>query len=147
MMSEVRQITNFLQGGSLAANDDSQHFHLYLTIEKAVDLPKMDVLHGIDSYCVINVQNMKDEVFQTSIIHKNMNPVWNEEFKWKVPIDTKLMTIAVIDHDTLTDDDLVCVRVCMMIELSIHTHIYIHIFTRTCICTCMCSGRSLLTQS
>jgi hypothetical protein len=33
-------------------------------------------------------------------------------YVFSVPIDTKLTTMAVIDHDTLTDDDLVCIYAC-----------------------------------
>jgi thymidine phosphorylase len=32
---------------------------LSLTIKEARDLPKMDVLHGIDSYCVVGIDNLQ----------------------------------------------------------------------------------------
>jgi Ca2+-dependent lipid-binding protein len=111
MMSEVRQIRNILQGkrdsNSQSSSEDHESFVLSITIKAAEDLPKMDVLYGIDSYCVVSVDGLQDEVYQTKVVLKDKNPVWDANFEWTVPGDARLVTIAVIDHDTVTEDDLV----------------------------------------
>ncbi len=70
MMAEVRNIKNILIGKDPDApveTPEEEFFSLSLTIKEARDLPKMDVLHGIDSYCVVSVDNMEDEVYQTKV--------------------------------------------------------------------------------
>jgi hypothetical protein len=108
MMAEVRKIRDMMQGKTIEERVDTPDcFMLSLTIKEARDLPKMDVLHGIDSYCVVSIDNLQDEVYQTKVIQKNRNPVYDAHFEWKVPMDTELLTVAIVDHDTITEDDLV----------------------------------------
>ncbi len=108
MMAEVRQIRDLIKGKTLEDSyDASDTFVLSLTIKEASDLPKMDVLHSIDSYCVVGIDNLQDEVYQTKVVSKNRNPVWNANFEWTLSTDTELLTVALVDHDTVTEDDLV----------------------------------------
>jgi hypothetical protein len=113
MMSEVRNIKHMLEGKPLnSVVDTSDTYVLSLCINEAKNLPKMDILHGIDSYCVVSVDNIKEEVYQTHVVPKARNPVWNAHFEWTVPVQAQLITIAVIDHDVISNDDLVSVSFC-----------------------------------
>jgi hypothetical protein len=108
LMGEVRQIRDMIQGRAAEVSADIPDTYLLsLTLKEARDLPKMDILHGIDSYCVVSVDDLKDEVYQTKVVFKDRNPVWDANFEWTVPMNTQLLTIAIVDHDTITDDDLV----------------------------------------
>ncbi len=108
MMAEVRKMREMMQGKTVQAVERGSEFYtLSLTIVEAHDLPKMDVLHGIDSYCVVSVDNLQDEVYQTKVVKKNRNPTFDANFEWQVPVDTELLTVAIVDHDTITEDDLV----------------------------------------
>ncbi len=71
------------------------------------DLPSMDVRKGIDAYCVLSVDGLENEVYQTKTVMKDRNPTWNSHFEWVVPPDVRLLTIALVDQDRLTRDDLV----------------------------------------
>jgi Ca2+-dependent lipid-binding protein len=110
MMSDVRHIKNILHGKGTAetSNAEQECFVLSLTIKEAEDLPKMDVLYNIDAYCVVSIDGLQEEVYQTKVVLKDKNPVWDANFEWTVPPESRLVTIAVIDHDTVTEDDLVC---------------------------------------
>ncbi len=108
MMAEVRQVKNLLQGKAADAPANAvDTYTLSLTVKEARDLPKMDMLHGIDSYCVVSIDDMQDEVYQTGVVLKNKNPVWDASFEWKTPADAQLLTVAIVDRDTITEDDLV----------------------------------------
>ena len=111
LLSEVCYIRNYVTGQDVQAMDNTlqqQFCHVYLHIDRAEDLPNMDILHGVDSYCVISIQNITDEVYRTRVVHKTTSPVFGEDFEWNVPMEAKLMTIAIVNHDTVTDDNLVC---------------------------------------
>jgi hypothetical protein len=81
--------------------------HLKVSVLKGEDLPSMDVRAGIDSYCVLSVDGLENEVYQTKIVMKMKDPEWNAHFEWVISPDVELLTIAVVDHDKLTQDDLV----------------------------------------
>ena len=82
MMCEVRQIKNMMQGGPVSSPEHMPDvFTLSLTIKQATDLPKMDILHGIDSYCVVAVDNLQDQVYQTQVVPKNRNPTYDANFE------------------------------------------------------------------
>jgi Ca2+-dependent lipid-binding protein len=68
---------------------------------------RVDVIHGIDAYCVVSVETMQEEVYQTKVVPRDRNPVWTASFQWTLNEDAKLLTIAVVDHDVITSDDLV----------------------------------------
>jgi hypothetical protein len=73
MMAEVRKIKKLMQGKPVNTDlsDESEYFTLTLTIKEARNLPKMDVLHGIDCYCVVTVEDLQEEVYQTKVVLKN----------------------------------------------------------------------------
>ena len=54
-----------------------------------------------------DMDDLQDEVYQTTVISKNRSPMWNANFQWSLPMNAQLLTIAVIDHDTITRDNLV----------------------------------------
>jgi Ca2+-dependent lipid-binding protein len=114
-MEEVRQIKNILLGKGLHSQpgDESEEYILSLTIIAARDLPNMDLLQGTDSYCVVLVDDLHDQVYQTRVIPHDNHPMWDANFEWVVPVEAQLITIAVLDKDTLTDDDLVCYHACV----------------------------------
>jgi hypothetical protein len=110
MMAEVRNIKHVVQGKALGEKEEvAETFTMSLTIKQGRDLPNMDVMHSIDAYCVVSIDNLQEEVYQTKVVVKDRNPVWNASFEWKVPVQSQLLTIAVVDHDTVTEDDLVSI--------------------------------------
>ncbi len=73
MMSEVRKLKNMIQGHAEdgAGPRHASLFKLSITVQKARGLPKMDVLHGIDCYCVLSIEGMNEEVYQTHVVVKD----------------------------------------------------------------------------
>jgi hypothetical protein len=113
LMAEVRQIKNLLTGADSQTETGEDHedipeeYVLKVSIVSARHLPRMDITNGTDAYCVISVDDLQDEVYQTRVVLNSINPEWNANFKWVVPAEAQLITIAMMDRDTLTQDDLV----------------------------------------
>jgi stromal membrane-associated protein len=56
-----------------------------------------------DPYVILTLGQQKT---QTSVMKKNLNPVWNEELKLSVPQEYGPLKLQVFDQDVLSSDDL-----------------------------------------
>lgn len=54
---------------------------LHVKVVKAMNLRKKDLLGASDPYLKLKLTDDKLPSKKTSVKHKNLNPVWNEEFK------------------------------------------------------------------
>jgi hypothetical protein len=119
LMEEVRQIKNLLTNTVPQTLEDElpEQYLLSVTVKSARQLPRMDLVNGTDAYCVVSVDDHQDEVYQTRVVRNSTNPEWNAKFEWLVPVEAQLITVAVIDHDTLTQDDLVGLHVKLVHQL------------------------------
>lgn len=52
-----------------------------MKVVKAMNLRKKDLLGASDPYLKLKLTDDKLPSKKTSVKHKNLNPVWNEEFK------------------------------------------------------------------
>ncbi len=89
--------------------------------------------------------------------HVCREPTWDSHFEWNVPMGTQLLTIAVIDFDTVTEDDLVsnlyiyirvyvCMHVCIVMDhdtvteddlvSNIYMYIHVYMYVYSCIYYC-----------
>lgn len=57
---------------------------LHVKVVKALKLMKMDLLGSSDPYVKVSLSGERLPTKRTSIKMKNLNPVWNEEFKLTV---------------------------------------------------------------
>jgi stromal membrane-associated protein len=59
-------------------------------------------MYSSDPYVVLTLGQQKA---QTSVIKRNLNPVWNEELKLSVPRQYGPLKLQVLDHDMVSKDD------------------------------------------
>jgi hypothetical protein len=96
---------------------------LSVVVERARNLPKMDVFTGVDLFCVIFMEGTT-EVFQTEVRRGKSERDWqwdpalSSAFKWNLPVGSELLNpdqaliILLYDKDQLSKDDLIgCVTV------------------------------------
>lgn len=80
-------------------------FIITVEIKHAKNLPKKDMLTGSsDPYCKLIAG---DQTFQTQVINNNLNPEWNETFKFKSFQNPSKLRLEVYDYDKATDDDII----------------------------------------
>ena len=114
--------------GQLHQNCDSigepyvQHCVLSVVIERARNLPRMDVFRGADAYCLIFLEDAPG-IFQTEVRrglreeHWTWDPELSKNFVWNFPTSADLLSerkivVMVYDKDQLSSDDLIgCVTV------------------------------------
>ncbi|KAM0896336.1 hypothetical protein ACQ4PT_023263 [Festuca glaucescens] len=60
-------------------------------------------MYSSDPYVVLTLGQQKA---QTSVIKRNLNPVWNEELKLSVPQQYGPLKLQVLDYDMVSKDDL-----------------------------------------
>ncbi|KAK3000621.1 hypothetical protein RJ639_020713 [Escallonia herrerae] len=85
---------------------------LHVTVVRAVRLLKMDLLGLSDPYVKLSLSGEKLPAKKTTIKKKNLNPVWNEDFKLivKEP-ESQLLNINVFDWDKVGAHDRLGVQV------------------------------------
>ncbi|XAR63965.1 hypothetical protein NMG60_11024138 [Bertholletia excelsa] len=74
---------------------------LRVRVKRGIDLAVRDV-RSSDPYVVIKMGKQK---LRTRIIHKNVNPVWNEDLTLSVSDPDIPIKLIVYDHDTFSKDD------------------------------------------
>ncbi|KAJ4730472.1 Calcium-dependent ARF-type GTPase activating protein family [Rhynchospora pubera] len=91
----------------------SQSFKSEVGMIEFIGILKIKVIKGTnlairdfrtsDPYVILTLGQQKA---QTSVMKKNLNPVWNEELKLSVPQEYGPLKLQVFDQDVLSSDDL-----------------------------------------
>ncbi|CAG9127581.1 unnamed protein product [Plutella xylostella] len=94
---------------SLQHETEQNSFLLRLKVVGAYSLAKKDIFGASDPYVRVELQTVEGDVtietFLTKTKKKTLNPVWNQEFIFRVkPAEHKLL-IQVFDENRLTRDD------------------------------------------
>ncbi|KAK8842498.1 hypothetical protein M9Y10_026089 [Tritrichomonas musculus] len=81
---------------------------LHVRAIEARDLPKMDVIGKVDAYLKFKLSSDLEHKQKTHVIKKNYNPVWNEEFHFKVdPSKNEVLHAELYDWDKVSANDLI----------------------------------------
>ncbi|CAH0724146.1 unnamed protein product, partial [Brenthis ino] len=88
---------------------DENSFLLRLKIVGAYSLAKKDIFGASDPYVRVELQKVDGDVtvetFLTKTKKKTLNPVWNQEFVFRVKPQEQKLLIQVFDENRLTRDD------------------------------------------
>ncbi|XP_068620752.1 E3 ubiquitin-protein ligase Nedd-4 isoform X5 [Battus philenor] len=94
---------------SLQYETDENSFLLRLKIIGAYSLAKKDIFGASDPYVRVELQKTDGDVtvetFLTKTKKKTLNPVWNQEFVFRVKPQEQKLLIQVFDENRLTRDD------------------------------------------
>ncbi|XP_028032266.1 E3 ubiquitin-protein ligase NEDD4 isoform X5 [Bombyx mandarina] len=94
---------------SLQCQTDENSFLLRLKIIGANSLAKKDIFGASDPYVRVELQKVDGDVtietFLTKTKKKTLNPVWNQEFIFRVKPQEHKLLIQVFDENRLTRDD------------------------------------------
>jgi len=71
---------------------------LTITVKRGKDLVARDHSGTSDPYVVIRLNEHK---FKTTVVKKNLNPVWNETFKIGATTETDVVHFKILDKDLL----------------------------------------------
>ena len=76
---------------------------LRVQLVEARNLPRMDLLAGCDAYCVLFVNACSGlSTFASEVINKNVNPVWKQDFEWRMTSQTKVLSVTLWDKDDVS---------------------------------------------
>ncbi|CAG9564322.1 unnamed protein product [Danaus chrysippus] len=88
---------------------DENSFMLRLKIVGAYSLAKKDIFGASDPYVRVELQKVDSdftfETFLTKTKKRTLNPVWNQEFVFRVKPQEQKLLIQVFDENRLTRDD------------------------------------------
>ncbi|XP_026320391.1 E3 ubiquitin-protein ligase Nedd-4 isoform X2 [Hyposmocoma kahamanoa] len=94
---------------SLQVTADENSYLLSLKIIGAQSLAKKDIFGASDPYVRVELQKIDGDVtietFLTKTKKKTLNPVWNQQFVFKVKPQEHKLLIQVFDENRLTRDD------------------------------------------
>ncbi|XP_039759454.1 E3 ubiquitin-protein ligase Nedd-4 isoform X1 [Pararge aegeria] len=94
---------------SLQYQTDENSFLLRLKIVGAYSLAKKDIFGASDPYVRVELQKVDGDVtietFLTKTKKKTLNPIWNQEFVFRVKPQEQKLLIQVFDENRLTRDD------------------------------------------
>ncbi|RVE43177.1 hypothetical protein evm_012165 [Chilo suppressalis] len=94
---------------SLQYQTDENSYLLRLRIIGAYSLAKKDIFGASDPYVRVELQKVDGDVtietFLTKTKKKTLNPVWNQEFVFRVRPQEHKLLIQVFDENRLTRDD------------------------------------------
>ncbi|KAM3959450.1 LOW QUALITY PROTEIN: E3 ubiquitin-protein ligase Nedd4 [Aphomia sociella] len=94
---------------SLQFETDENSYLLRLKIIGAISLAKKDIFGASDPYVRVELQKVDGDVtietFLTKTKKKTLNPVWNQEFVFRVKPQEHKLLIQVFDENRLTRDD------------------------------------------
>ncbi|CAK1550251.1 unnamed protein product [Leptosia nina] len=94
---------------SLQYQTDENSFLLRLKIIGAYSLAKKDIFGASDPYVRVELQKVDGDVtvetFLTKTKKRTLNPVWNQEFVFRVKPQEQKLLIQVFDENRLTRDD------------------------------------------
>lgn len=77
---------------------------LYVRVIEARNLPAMDLNGFSDPYVRLQLGRHR---FRTKVVKKNLNPIWGEEFSFKVEDLKEELLVSVLDEDKYFSDDFV----------------------------------------
>ncbi|EPS58515.1 hypothetical protein M569_16298, partial [Genlisea aurea] len=100
-----RKILDNFRSSSSSQNSTSVEEYigtLKIKVLKGTNLAIRDMLSS-DPYIILSLGKQK---VQTSVVKSNLNPVWNEELKLKIPQDYGSIKVQVYDHDMFSADDI-----------------------------------------
>jgi len=89
---------------------DFQNNNLSVGIMQAADLAAMDMNGTSDPYVKVYVLPDRKKKFETKVHRKTLNPVFNENFSFKIPyseIGGKTLVMAVYDFDRFSKHDII----------------------------------------
>ncbi|XP_017058961.1 E3 ubiquitin-protein ligase Nedd-4 isoform X3 [Drosophila ficusphila] len=95
---------------SLAAvNDSGDSYHLRIVVLSGLSLAKKDIFGASDPYVRIDLNTINGDINIDSVLtktkKKTLNPVWNEEFIFRVKPSEHKLVFQVFDENRLTRDD------------------------------------------
>eukprot|EP01120_Amphizonella_sp_Union-15-10_P016367 TRINITY_DN8612_c0_g1_i1.p1 TRINITY_DN8612_c0_g1~~TRINITY_DN8612_c0_g1_i1.p1 ORF type:complete len:414 (-),score=74.09 TRINITY_DN8612_c0_g1_i1:46-1203(-) len=75
-----------------------------ISVHRANNLPKADILGTIDPYIIIKEAETKTQIGKTNWIKNNYNPKWNEHFGFETTSSPLRLLFEVWDADLVKDD-------------------------------------------
>ncbi|KAH8380380.1 hypothetical protein KR009_010322 [Drosophila setifemur] len=95
---------------SLAAvNDSGDSCHLRIVVLSGLSLAKKDIFGASDPYVRIDLNTINGDINIDSVLtktkKKTLNPIWNEEFIFRVKPSEHKLVFQVFDENRLTRDD------------------------------------------
>ena len=90
---------------------DFQRYSLTVHIVQAFDLPALDRCGTSDPFVVLYLSPNKEEIFETAVIKRSLDPVFNQSFVFKglLPDEVKRQSLVlrVYDHDRVSKNDFI----------------------------------------
>ena len=88
---------------------DVQRYILNIHLHNASNLPAMDRRGTSDPFVVLYLMPNKEEIFESKVVYKSLNPVFDQSFEFKslMPDDIQQQTLVlrVYDHDKYSKND------------------------------------------
>uniref|UniRef100_A0A0C9RZ17 TSA: Wollemia nobilis Ref_Wollemi_Transcript_1485_2536 transcribed RNA sequence n=1 Tax=Wollemia nobilis TaxID=56998 RepID=A0A0C9RZ17_9CONI len=108
MTSLEKVLTNGMNGQRMSISSrkkkDIVRGVLTVTVKRAEDLTATDLMGKADPYVVLNMKKT-DAKKKTRVIHKNLNPEWNQTFDFMVEDAMHdMLILEVWDHDMFSKD-------------------------------------------
>jgi len=91
---------------------------IYVRIEKAENLPKMDHIGLCDAYCTLQLgypEVEDNKVWKSMVQYNKLNPTWKETFVFPLEVSANflqsghpiILYLKVLDHDVVGDPDMI----------------------------------------
>jgi Ca2+-dependent lipid-binding protein len=78
---------------------------LHIDILKGRNLPAADMNGTSDTYCICNIN--EEQIYKTKVMHKNLNPEWQEEFTVDLSErNTSTLELSIMDWDKIGKHEL-----------------------------------------
>lgn len=78
-------------------------FRLNITLHSGINLAKRDACGSSDPY--IKFKYKQKLIYKSSVMYKNLNPIWNEEFSFLIQDPTEDLYVDCYDYDRFMTDD------------------------------------------
>ncbi|XP_017058975.1 E3 ubiquitin-protein ligase Nedd-4 isoform X15 [Drosophila ficusphila] len=98
-----------IHGYNNSDNDSGDSYHLRIVVLSGLSLAKKDIFGASDPYVRIDLNTINGDINIDSVLtktkKKTLNPVWNEEFIFRVKPSEHKLVFQVFDENRLTRDD------------------------------------------
>ncbi|XP_044570483.1 E3 ubiquitin-protein ligase Nedd-4 isoform X9 [Drosophila ananassae] len=98
-----------IHGYNNADNDSGDSCHLRIVVLSGQSLAKKDIFGASDPYVRIDLNTINGDINIDSVLtktkKKTLNPIWNEEFIFRVKPSEHKLVFQVFDENRLTRDD------------------------------------------